>query len=247
MAEIVLMPLMSDTMTEGVVAEWHKKIGDTVESGDLLAEIETDKATMEFEAPESGILVYHSPLGEPIPINDVLAIIAEEGEEVNVEALLKEHGKVASSSKPAPQPEAEKVTKTEPTKPTVPTTEKLVAPPAANHDGRIKASPLAKSLARQHNINLQNIVGTGSNGRIIKRDIEAYLSQNAPQKEVSPAPQTSTPPAPQLQTNVSSPTRPNRCAEAFDEVRVSQMRKTIARRLGESKFGGASFLPYHKH
>lgn len=231
MAEVVLMPLMSDTMTEGVVAEWHKEVGDAVEMGDLLAEIETDKATMEFEAPEDGVLLFKADAGEPIPINAVLAIIGEEGESIE-ELLASSTGDSADDSPKTEQNQVEESTPIEHTS-SEPTVE-AVSPPTT--DGRLKASPLAKKLAKEHHIDITTVKGSGDEGRIIKRDIEAYLANN----KVETAPPSVETITPQVAASAPPPP-PSTDPDAYEEVRVSQMRKTIARRLAESKFSAPHF------
>ncbi len=218
-AEIVLMPKMSDTMTEGVVAAWHKKVGDTVKANELLAEIETDKATMEYESYNAGTLLYVGvEAGKAIPVNGVLAIIGEK--DADWKTLLKAH-EAKGSGEPAPPapPKQEGAAATE-TKP---------AEAEASHasNGRIKASPLAKKLAKDKGYDLGKITGSGENGRITKVDVENY----------KPAPQVAVPkggPAPVSLPKVVG-------EESFEEVAVSQMRKTIARRLSESKFTAPHF------
>ncbi len=231
-------------MTEGVVAEWHKKIGDKVKSGELLAEIETDKAAMEFESPEDGILLYHAPKGSAVPVNNILAIIGKAGEDIS--AILTDSGssgnnntqQTAAENSTAPAPALHDSSKDAPQNDT------------SAEDGRIKISPLAKSMARESNIDLQKIKGTGDEGRIIRRDIEAYLTQQttttvAPalpaEKQPSLQPETATA---QITTPVVVPSTAVPVAPAgndFEDVRVSQMRKTIARRLAESKFTAPHF------
>ena len=176
MAEIVRMPKLSDTMTEGVVAEWHKKIGDTVAEGDLIAEIETDKATMEFESFYDGVLLHIGVnKGDAAPINDILAIIGEKGEDVA--AIIAEAGNPAAAQE---QKEEAPVDKVEPT-PT-PSPAVAVAPsapveskPAASSNGRIFVSPLARKMAEEKGINLATVHGSGENNRIVKSDIENNL------------------------------------------------------------------------
>ena len=223
MAEVVKMPKLSDTMTEGVVAEWHKKVGDSVESGDLLAEIETDKATMEFESFQDGVLLHIGvEKGNAAPVDSILAILGEEGEDI---ASILE----AESSKQTNPEEQEKVV-VEPKK-EIQKEEKVVAPvvqekavsisstpisypPASELSiSKIKASPLAKKLASERNINLNLVKGSGEDGRIIKRDIDNF--QGAASNFVG--------------------------IESYDEHPVSQMRKVIAHRLGESKFSAPHF------
>lgn len=236
MAEIINMPLLSDTMTEGVIVAWHKKEGERVEIGQLLAEIETDKATMEFEAPADGVLRYRAPMNEPIKVNDLLAIIAEPNESVDVQAIIG--GASASPTTSAtPSPVAQPVAQ-QPISP--------VSDVAA--DGRLKASPLAKSLARENNVDLQKITGTGDEGRIVKRDIEAFIQQQpalptAPQPPVvvpQPSVSTTAPTTPPVAPDISRFAAAD-SSEGYSDVRVSQMRKTIARRLSESKFSAPHF------
>src|SRR6185436_14002765 len=238
MAEIIRMPKMSDTMTEGVVSKWLKKVGDEIKSGDVLAEIETDKATMEFESYQSGTLLYIGvPEGKAAPVDGVLAVIGKSGEEY--QSLLdeankaapkqesketaKENGeskKAAASGKkeePAQKTTAKEVVaekKEGPPKITAP-----VNPSSSADDGKIKASPLAKRLAEEKGIDLSKLKGTGDGGRVVKRDIDWFK----PGSFVSGAPQTFV------------------GAESFDEIPVSQMRKTIAKRLSESKFTAPHF------
>ncbi|AMC12005.1 hypothetical protein Lupro_12360 [Lutibacter profundi] len=213
MAEIITMPRLSDTMTEGVVAQWLKKVGDKVSEGDILAEIETDKATMEFESFNEGTLLYIGlNEGETAPVDSLLAIIGEEGEDIN---KIIEDFKVKTSEQ-----ESTPVKEEQP-KPEINTPKKEVSistQPTHNEEisdsGRIIASPLAKKMAKEKGINLNSITGSGENGRVIKRDIENYV--------------------PTVTTATSN--LPIAGEESFEESTNSQMRKTIARRLAESKF-----------
>ncbi len=253
MAEIVRMPLMTDTMAEGVIAEWFKEVGDTVESGELIAEIETDKATMDFEAPEDGILLYRADAQNPVPVNALLAIIGEKGEDISaiVEAEKKAAASAAEETKEeTPPPVTQSSNPPAPQQPTVKTIENSShiahrtshenpPPPPTSHEnssGRLKASPLAKRLASENNIDITQLKGSGEDGRIIKRDIEAYL-KNPPVPSKDVARNVSTQPpiiAGNYQPSIIG-------QEGFDTTRVSQMRKTIARRLGESKFQAPHF------
>ncbi len=222
MAEIITMPRLSDTMTEGVVAQWLKKVGDSVSEGDILAEIETDKATMEFESFNEGTLLYIGlQNGETAPVDSLLAIIGEEGEDVD--AIVKEFKANAPKQDSAPEKKEET---TKPSTPETKTTEVAAEPVAsATHSaavqqpvvntGKVVASPLARKIASEKGINLSHVAGTGENGRVIKRDIENYVP-------------VSNAPAPVSAMALSE--------ESFEETTNSQMRKTIARRLGESKF-----------
>ena len=219
--EVIRMPRLSDTMEEGTVASWIKKEGDEVEEGDILAEIETDKATMEFESFYSGTLLHVGiQEGESAPVDAVLAIIGPKGTDVS--SVLEGDGK----SKPAPKKtedrKEEKAAETE--------TAKASEGAASQDGGRIFASPLAKKMAEDKGINLADVKGSGENGRIVKKDIESFKpSEKAAQpKEAAASPQQEQAPAAQAYVAAGE--------ESFEEIKNSQMRKTIARRLGESKF-----------
>lgn len=221
--EVIKMPRLSDTMEEGTVASWLKKIGDTVEEGDILAEIETDKATMEFESFYSGTLLYIGiQEGESAPVDDVLAVIGPAGTDVDAVLSAKPADAKAASTEDkveaASQPQAVK------------------SETAAVKEGqRIFVSPLAKKIAEEKGIPLSDIKGSGDNGRIVKRDVENYQPSQIP--STTPAPETkaaegATPVAP-----VNLPTG----QEGFEEVKNSQMRKVIAKRLSESKFSAPHY------
>ncbi len=214
MAEIVRMPKLSDTMTEGVVAKWHKKIGDKVKNGELLADIETDKATMEFESFQDGVLLHIGvDEGKGAPVDSILAILGNAGEDVS--ALLK-----ADSAAPAA---TEKVEATAPAP--VATTAAVTPAPSSgsNNDGRLKASPLAKKIAEEKGIDIRAVKGSGDDGRIVKRDIENFKGAAAGNKPAFVGAQAIM------------------GQESFTEEPVSQMRKTIARRLSESKHTAPHF------
>jgi len=220
MAEIVYMPKLSDTMTEGVVAEWHKKVGDSVESGELLADIETDKATMEFESFQDGTLLYIGvEKGQTVPVDSILAILGEEGEDVEA-ILAREKSKGAAEEKPKEENVAN-----EETTPSAAKTEDSAVVESANtaqvktDGGRIKASPLAKRLAHEKGIDLAQIDGSGGNGRIIKKDVDEFVPSAMP----------------------AASTRTIGGTEGYTEENVSQMRKVIANRLAESKFSAPHF------
>lgn len=224
MAEIVRMPKLSDTMTEGVIAEWHKNVGDTVESGDLLAEIETDKATMEFEAFEEGVLLHRGvEKGGSTPVNSVLAILGEKGEDISQvlkdlenETPVEEESKPvkAESNIPTPVPAVKPAIQAPKPSPVVSQQTATTFPPASSvAEGRLKISPLAKKLAEEKGINPSFLSGTGEAGRIVKRDIDNYNGSG--------------------NTFVG--------VESFRDESVSQMRKVIASRLGESKFTAPHF------
>lgn len=227
MAEIVRMPKLSDTMSEGVVAKWHKKVGDKVASGELLADIETDKATMEFESFQSGVLLYIGvEQGKTAPVDSILAILGKEGEDVK--ALIEEDGKKVAAGSGSKQEKAEPAKKEEPVaevkkETTAPKAEEpqhtnTSTPEHTNtSDSRIKASPLAKKLAKEKGIDLSRLQGSGDAGRVVKRDVfdvnlSAYTQRSAVDEK-----------------------------ESYTEVDVSQMRKTIAKRLAESKFTAPHF------
>ena len=217
MAEIITMPRLSDTMTEGVVAQWLKKVGDKIEEGDILAEIETDKATMEFESFNEGTLLFIGLKdGEGAPVDSLLAIIGEEGEDID--AIIKDFKVEAPVQESAPAKEEIKKVVPAPVKEasTASSTQTSIQAPVVN-TGRIVASPLAKKIAEEKGINLATVAGTGENGRVVKRDIEYFV------------PATMAAPATVTQTITLG-------EESFEETNNSQMRKTIARRLGESKF-----------
>jgi pyruvate dehydrogenase E2 component (dihydrolipoamide acetyltransferase) len=218
MAEVVRMPKLSDTMTDGVVAKWHKKVGDKVKSGELLADIETDKATMEFESFQNGVLLHIGVQeGKGAPVDSILAILGNEGEDVS--AVLAEEAKKSTEVKEEVKPEAKKETTSE--KSTA-KAETIAAPTTSNQqpitnnsNERQKISPLAKKLAEDKGIRLNTLKGSGDGGRIIKRDIDNYKSAGGMPEFVG--------------------------VESYTEEGVSQMRKTIARRLAESKFSAPHF------
>ncbi|CAM4393934.1 pyruvate dehydrogenase complex dihydrolipoamide acetyltransferase [Zobellia roscoffensis] len=216
--EIVKMPRLSDTMEEGTVAAWLKNVGDTVEEGDILAEIETDKATMEFESFYSGVLLYIGiKEGESSPVDAVLAVIGPEG--TDVDAVL--NAKPSSGKKESSSSEAKKeAPKKEEAK------ESAASKPVADGQ-RIFVSPLAKKIAKEKGIDLSNVSGSGDNGRIVKKDVESYKPA-----AVAQAPKA----ASQAAAPASAPVILPVGEESSEEVKNSQMRKTIAKRLSESKF-----------
>ena len=208
MAEIIRMPKMSDTMEEGVISSWLKKVGDQVKSGDILAEVETDKATMELESYDDGVLLHIGVKnGESVPVNDVIAIIGEKGE--NIKEILKEEETKEEETKEEETKEEETI--------------KIPEIDDISKDNRLKASPLAKKIAEEKGINLTNIKGSGDGGRIIKKDIEENTEIISTQNS----------------TNIILPKTIGK--ESFDEVPISQMRKTISKRLSESKFSAPHF------
>jgi pyruvate dehydrogenase E2 component (dihydrolipoamide acetyltransferase) len=214
-AEVIRMPKMSDTMTEGTIVAWHKKVGDKVKSGDLLAEVATDKATMELESYQDGTLLYIGPKdGEAVPVDGILAVIGEAG--ANYQALLTQSTPTKTSTA---KPEEKK--------------ESIVSQTAASQnvvhsagDSRVKASPLAKKIAKEKGIDLKQVQGSGEHGRIVKKDIEQFKPGQGQQ-------------AAKGESKVSIPAVVGQ--ESYEEVPVSQMRKTIAKRLAESKFTAPHF------
>nr|ABC25398.1 pyruvate dehydrogenase complex dihydrolipoamide acetyltransferase [uncultured marine bacterium Ant39E11] len=221
MAIVINMPQLSDTMTEGVVAKWHIKIGDVVTEGMLLAEIETDKATLDFESfpgQEGELLYIGTKEGEAAPVNSILAIIGEKGEDISALLTASAASESPVELKPSKETDSEKAVSTPaPAAPIAPAPVAL-APLAST--GRIKASPLAKSLAADKGLSLAGIVGSGEGGRIVKRDIEVAAA----------APIVASPAVAQ-----------NYPSSGYLDTPVSQMRKVIASRLGESKFSAPHF------
>jgi pyruvate dehydrogenase E2 component (dihydrolipoamide acetyltransferase) len=219
MEEVVLMPRLSDTMTEGVIAGWQKKVGDTVKKGEVLADIETDKATMELESYKDGILLYQgAQKGDKILVNDLLCIIGQKG--MDIDAIVK--GLKGNASAPEAAKAADESGK-------VPVAAPANAAPVASaqvvNEGRIFASPLAKKIAQEKGIDLKFVKGTGENGRITRSDLENYTPSAAPVASSS---------------NRSLALAPMGTV-SFVDTPVSQMRKVIAKRLSESLFTAPHF------
>lgn len=219
--EVVLMPRLSDTMTEGVIAAWHKNIGDDVKKGDVIAEIETDKATMELESYKDGKMLYQgAEEGNKIAVNNLLCIIGKE--DTDVDALVN-----AVKSGKGAKPSANK--DLDGGKSAHAGTDEEESSESVNTSDRIFISPLAKKIADEKGIDIKKIKGTGDNGRITKADVENY--RPAAEKKAA---QTKA-------ADSGNAEAPKPSANRFEEVAVSQMRKTIARRLSESKFGAPHF------
>lgn len=223
MAEVIRMPRMSDTMEEGVIVGWLKQEGDSVEPGDVLAEVETDKATMELESYQEGTLLYIGVKEGPVPVDAVVAIIGEEGEDYK--SLLEKVENEESTPDNGESGKEETSGESSGAASEAPQNVKAQAPESGTEDqtadGRLKASPLAKKIASDKGVDLQSIKGSGEGGRIIKRDVEAAAESG----QVTPA----TP-------------RPIATPSGEDQILpVSQMRKAIARRLGESKYSAPHF------
>jgi pyruvate dehydrogenase E2 component (dihydrolipoamide acetyltransferase) len=223
MAEVIYMPKLSDTMTEGVVASWLKNVGDAVKSGELLAEIETDKATMEFESFYDGVLLHIGvETGKAAPVNALLAIIGQAGEDISslLNAAPAAEPAKTEEVKPAPMVETP-APKATPAPAAAVSAPKSTPKPAVNND-RVYASPLAKKLAEEKGIDLQYVAGSGENGRIVKRDVDHYM----------PHPNGG---------SASAGNSSGLTTETYTDEPISQMRKTIARRLAESKFTAPHF------
>lgn len=233
MAIVIDMPKLSDTMEEGVIAKWNVKEGDRVESGDIIAEVETDKATMDVEVFDPGVILkIIAKEGDSIPLGGKMAIIGEEGEDISdlldddggkePDSAEKESGEEKSEAQQTSAPVNGSGSKTDDKKSGASESETTSA--SADDDGRIKASPLARKMAKEQGVELKEVDGSGPNGRIIKRDIENFQPAEAP------APAAEVPAA-----------QPAAAAAEDEDVKVSQMRKTIAKRLAESKFTSPHF------
>jgi pyruvate dehydrogenase E2 component (dihydrolipoamide acetyltransferase) len=225
MEEVVLMPRLSDTMTEGVIAGWHKQIGDTVKKGEVLADIETDKATMELESYKDGVLLYQgAKAGEKILVNDLLCIIGQQGLDIAPIVAALKGGAASASTAQAAAPSAQPTTAAAPAaNATTPSTTEVV------NEGRIFASPLAKKIAKEKGIDLKFVKGTGEHGRITRTDLENY-TPGATASAVQSSTNTTN-----MMASVPAGT------VSFVDTPVSQMRKVIAKRLSESLFTAPHF------
>lgn len=234
---VVRMPLLSDTMTEGVIAEWHKKVGDVVKDDDILADVETDKATMEVMGYASGTLLHIGvEKGQAAKVNGIIAIVGPEGTDIS--GILSADSTTAPKTDGKPEPKADQKPTVQEEKPVV-QEEKSAAPVAESSEssnGRIKASPLAKRIAEEKGIDLSKVTGSADGGRIIKKDIENFTpaaasasTSEAPQKDVKA----------NTQESVAIPQFIGE--EKFTEKPVTQMRKVIAKRLAESLFTAPHF------
>ena len=228
----ILMPALSPTMTDGKLAKWHKKEGDAVESPDVIAEIETDKATMEIEAVEEGVLgkILVAEGTEEVPVNQVIALLLEDGEDVTALEGTLEGAAEAPAPVPSPPAAAPVPAPAAPTPAPAAVPAPAAPAPQAAAGGRVLASPLARRLAAEQGLDLSRVTGTGPRGRIVKRDIEGTPVGTAVAAAPGPAAQAPAAPAPPI--NRDDPllgTMP-----AFEAVPNSSMRKAIARRLTES-------------
>lgn len=220
-ASIIRMPKMSDTMEEGVIAAWLKKVGDVVEAGDILAEVETDKATMELEAYEDGELLYTAvEAGNGVAVDGVIAIIGEKG--ADYQALL-DADSAPEEAAPEPEPKKEEPVSQSNAQP------QAQAASSSSSNGRVKASPLAKKIAAEKGIDIAQVSGSGTDGRIVKKDVEEFTPSAAPL-------------ATQSSSSSSSVSIPAVVGEERSEkMELSQMRKVIAKRLSDSKFAAPHF------
>ncbi|MBT7384021.1 MAG: 2-oxo acid dehydrogenase subunit E2 [Cryomorphaceae bacterium] len=217
MAEVINMPRLSDTMEEGTLAKWFKKVGDTVKEGEILAEIETDKATMEFESFHDGVLLHIGiDEGSTAPVDSVIAIIGSKGEDIS-SILKNDNSVVKEEPKPVVKEEPKPIAKEEP-KPVVAEQQKQVSTTNESND-RVLISPLARKLADEKGVDISSVKGSGDNGRIIKRDIDSFKHSNYSQFSQ---------PRPQL-------------SESSYETQNSTMRKAIAKRLADSKFSAPHY------
>jgi pyruvate dehydrogenase E2 component (dihydrolipoamide acetyltransferase) len=234
MAEIIRMPKMSDTMEEGVIAGWLKKVGEEVKSGDILAEVETDKATMELESYDDGFLLHIGVKdGESVPVDGVIAIIGEKDEDVSSilnDLKSKKEEENEKESVVISNDDEDKIESKENIIPSVEVKEKSLSTVEvketidSENNSRIKASPLAKKLALEKGINIHEVSGSGDGGRITKKDIENF----SPTKTIT-----------DTESEIVLPKIHSE--ESYEEVTVSQMRKTISKRLAESKFTAPHF------
>ncbi len=235
MAEIIKMPRMSDTMTEGNIVAWHKKEGDKVSPGDLLAEIETDKATMDFESLWEGHLLHIAIKEGVVPVEGLIAVIGKPGEDW--QSQVGSGAKASSSNGQAKAAEPAAAAAPTAAAPAVAAMASVAEPAQAMPAeatpiavGRLKASPLAKSIAKEAGIDIAAVQGSGDGGRIVRRDVEAAMES----KGTAPSAVPATPAAPAPVFNFTA-------SETFEEKPVSMMRKAIARRLTESKNGAPHF------
>ncbi|HET7117256.1 MAG TPA: pyruvate dehydrogenase complex dihydrolipoamide acetyltransferase [Hanamia sp.] len=227
-AKVIRMPLMSDTMTEGKIIQWNKKVGDTVKSDDSLAEVETDKATMDVVGYEEGTLLYIGvEAGKAAKVNDIIAIVGKKGTDVSAFVEAQKNAPQESGKK---EEKAEEKASAQQTTLQLPTDSTETTQTSSMEGGRIKASPLAKKLAAEKGIDISQVQGTGDGGRIIKKDIDSYVPAAALKVESKKSVEAK-PVQPFTQIG----------QESYEDIPNSQMRKTISRRLGESKFQAPHF------
>jgi pyruvate dehydrogenase E2 component (dihydrolipoamide acetyltransferase) len=230
MAEVILMPRLSDSMEEGEIVGWHKKVGDAVEKGDLLAEINSDKATMDFESPKKGVLLFIGvPEGGKLVVGAPIAVIGEKGEAY--EHLLGGVSAPTASNGSTQQASMPQVVVASPVAIPAVSTASVVE----THDqSRVFASPLAKEMAKSEGISIANLQGTGDNGRIVKRDVEIAISKGVSAPiETKATVKEATKATPSVSSSFG--------ADGFEDLPLSGMRKTIAKRLSESMFTAPHF------
>ncbi|MFD2967060.1 2-oxo acid dehydrogenase subunit E2 [Sphingobacterium bambusae] len=222
---VITMPLLSDTMTEGVIAQWNFKVGDAIKSDDAIADVETDKATMEVTAYAEGTLLHIGvEAGQAAKVNDIIAIVGPAG--TDVAPLLKQKSSGAAPKAKAEKSEEKEVSAKE---------ETTSAETKADDDSRVKASPLARKIAKDKGINLNDVKGSADGGRIVKKDVEGFVPAKAEAPKAAAAAASAAP-------ETKSITLPQFIGEEkYTEQGISQMRKTIARRLGESLFTAPHF------
>ncbi len=223
-AKVIRMPLLSDTMTEGKIVSWNKKVGDIVKSDDVLADVETDKATMEVVGYEEGTLLYTGvEAGKAAKVNEIIAIVGKPGTDVSAYVAAEKSGANQSAAAVAPQAEATPAaTATHPS---------ATADQPSSTNGRIKASPLAKKLAAEKGIDISLVAGSGDGGRVTKKDVDNYVPSATPAAA----------PAAAGSSKAAAPAFVAVGTESFTDIPVTTMRKVIARRLGESKFSAPHF------
>ena len=233
-AKVIRMPLLSDTMTEGKIVQWNKKVGDPVKGDDVLAEVETDKATMDVVGYEDGTLLHIGvEAGQAAKVNQVIAIVGKAGTDVSAFVAAEAKGQPAAPQQEDIKPGTKEQLQQEPAEPAQEASNETAV---VNNEGRIKASPLAKKLAADKGIDISKVNGSGDGGRIIKKDIDTFVpaaevkkpgdkkedKKEAPQKPVQPF------------TAIGQ--------EGYNDIPLTQMRKTIARRLSESNFTAPHFF-----
>ena len=227
---VIRMPLLSDTMTEGKIVQWNKKVGDKVKSDDNLADVETDKATMEVVGYTEGTLLHIGvPEGEAAKVNSVIAIIGKEGTDISgLLASLDAPASSAGTTAPAAAPASP---------PSVAAVPSAIASIAVSTDdnGRLKASPLARKLAAEKGIDIRQVAGSGDGGRIVRRDVDGFVPATAPAVAPTPAPAVAAAPA-------AAPVQAVSGQEGYVDTPNTQMRKVIARRLSESLYSAPHFF-----
>ena len=233
-AKVIRMPLLSDTMTEGKIIQWNKKVGDKVKSDDSLAEVETDKATMDVVGYEEGTLLYIGvEAGKAAKINDIIAIVGKEGTDVSafVEAEKNKSSQPENKSEDTPAEKKEETKETSQGVASATSSQPENTASSSMEGGRIKASPLAKKLAADKGVDISQVPGSGDGGRIVKKDVDSFVPAEAPKEEGKKVAEAPKPVQPFAQIG----------EESYEDIPNTQMRKTIARRLGESKFQAPHF------